>query len=171
MKPQRPKVDPIRNPTLFQKEELDETDESPNSLTVERPYSEPGLCLGTSAFTAKGWEGSFYPKGMRSADYLAFYAQHFHTVEVDSTFYGCPSVRPFNNWAHKPPMASYSPSKSHGSSRMKKRWWTATLNLESSSKRWLSSVQSLVLCSSSFRFSTAGNSRSKIIFSLCWLRS
>jgi hypothetical protein len=67
MKPQRPRVDPIRNPTLFQKEELDETDESPNSLTVERPYSEPGLCLGTSAF---------YPKGMRSADYLAFYAHY-----------------------------------------------------------------------------------------------
>src|SRR6267378_5754381 len=103
MKPQRPKVDPIRNPTLFQKEELDETDESPNSLTVERPYSEPGLCLGTSAFTAKGWEGSFYPKGMRSADYLAFYAQHFHTVEVDSTFYGCPSVRTVNNWAAQTP--------------------------------------------------------------------
>ena len=36
----------------------------------------------------------FYPKGMRSADYLTFYAEHFHTVEVDSTFYGCPSARP-----------------------------------------------------------------------------
>jgi hypothetical protein len=25
--------------------------------------------LGTSAFTAEGWEGSFYPKGMKQADY------------------------------------------------------------------------------------------------------
>ena len=40
----------------------------------------------------------FYPKRMRSADYLSFYAEHFHTVEVDSTFYGCPSARTVNNW-------------------------------------------------------------------------
>jgi hypothetical protein len=32
-----------------------------NKLNVERPYSEPGLLLGTSAFTADGWQGSFYP--------------------------------------------------------------------------------------------------------------
>jgi hypothetical protein len=51
------------------------------------------ILLGTSSFTASGWEGSFYPKGMRSADYLAFYAEHFYTVEVDSTFYACPSAR------------------------------------------------------------------------------
>jgi hypothetical protein len=37
----------------------------------------PPILLGTSSFTATGWQGSFYPKGMRSADYLAFYAEHF----------------------------------------------------------------------------------------------
>ncbi len=40
---------------------------------------------------------------MRSADYLAFCAEHFHTVEVDSTFYGCPSPRTVNNWAARTP--------------------------------------------------------------------
>jgi uncharacterized protein YecE (DUF72 family) len=58
----------------------------------------PPILLGTSSFTASGWEGVFYPKGMRSADYLSFYAEHFHTVEVDSTFYGCPTARTVNNW-------------------------------------------------------------------------
>jgi uncharacterized protein YecE (DUF72 family) len=43
--------------------------------------------VGTSAFTAAGWAGSFYPEGLRSADYLSYYAQQFDTVEVDSTFY------------------------------------------------------------------------------------
>src|ERR1700752_966358 len=57
----------------------------------------PPILLGTSSFTASGWEGAFYPKGMRSADYLAFYAEHFHPVEVDSTFYGCPTARTVNN--------------------------------------------------------------------------
>jgi uncharacterized protein YecE (DUF72 family) len=63
----------------------------------------PPILLGTSSFTASSWDGVFYPKGMRSADYLAFYAEHFHTVEVDSTFYGCPSARTVNNWGARTP--------------------------------------------------------------------
>ena len=47
--------------------------------------------LGTSSFTAAGWEGSFYPKGIKSAGRLSPYAEHFDTVEIDSTFYACPS--------------------------------------------------------------------------------
>ena len=52
MPPKRPKVGPIRNPTLFEMEKLERAGTLANSLTVERPYSEPGLLLGTSAFTA-----------------------------------------------------------------------------------------------------------------------
>ena len=47
--------------------------------------------LGTSAFTADGWEGVFYPEGLKPADYLAHYATQFGSVEVDSTFYRSPS--------------------------------------------------------------------------------
>jgi uncharacterized protein YecE (DUF72 family) len=61
------------------------------------------ILLGTSSFTATGWEGSFYPKGMRPADFLTFYAQHFHTVEVDATFYACPAARTVSNWAARTP--------------------------------------------------------------------
>jgi hypothetical protein len=35
--------------------------------------------LGTSSFTANGWNGSFYPKGMKSADYLGYYSSRFDT--------------------------------------------------------------------------------------------
>ena len=63
----------------------------------------PPILLGTSSFTASGWAGSFYPKGKRPADYLTFYAQHFPAVEVDSTFYACPSVRTVSNWAGRTP--------------------------------------------------------------------
>ena len=59
--------------------------------------------LGTSAFTAAGWEGSFYPRGLKPADRLTFYAEHFDTVEVDSTFYACPSPQTVNSWASKTP--------------------------------------------------------------------
>ena len=41
---------------------------------------------------------------MRPADYLAFYSERFHTVEVDSTFYACPTARTVENWnARTPP--------------------------------------------------------------------
>jgi uncharacterized protein YecE (DUF72 family) len=100
MKPQRPKVEPIREPTVFQLEKV--FDAAP-TLKVERPYSLPGILLGTSAFTAAGWEGSFYPRGMQSRDFLSYYATQFATVEVDSTFYGCPSARTVINWAARTP--------------------------------------------------------------------
>jgi uncharacterized protein YecE (DUF72 family) len=59
--------------------------------------------LGTSAFTAAGWEGSFYPSGMKPADYLTYYATKFDTVEVDSTYYRTPSPATVQGWARKTP--------------------------------------------------------------------
>ena len=59
--------------------------------------------IGTSAFTASGWEHSFYPEGMKTADYLSFYATKFDTVEVDSTFYRSPSKTTVQGWDTKTP--------------------------------------------------------------------
>ena len=100
MKPQRPKVEPISNPTLFPMEKLEE---AANKLRAERPFSLPGILLGTSAFTANGWQGSFYPPGMKSHDFLSYYATKFATVEVDFTFYGSPSANTVNNWSARTP--------------------------------------------------------------------
>src|SRR5271165_145435 len=61
------------------------------------------LRIGTSAFTANGWEGSFYPKGMKPADYLSFYATKFDTVELDNTFYRTPATSTVKGWAAKTP--------------------------------------------------------------------
>src|SRR5271155_5665426 len=61
------------------------------------------LHVGTSAFTAAGWEGSFYPAGMKPADYLSYYATKFDTVAVDSTFYCTPSPATVRGWNQKTP--------------------------------------------------------------------
>jgi uncharacterized protein YecE (DUF72 family) len=61
------------------------------------------ILLGTSSFTATGWQGSFYSKGLRPADYLSYYAQHFDTVEIDSTFYATPNVSVVRSWNAKTP--------------------------------------------------------------------
>jgi uncharacterized protein YecE (DUF72 family) len=61
------------------------------------------LRIGTSAFTAAGWPGSFYPKGLPERDYLSYYATRFDTVEVDSTFYRCPPLSTVQGWNAKTP--------------------------------------------------------------------
>jgi len=58
-------------------EKLEEASKLASELKIERPYSLPGILLGTSAFTANGWQGSFYLAGMKPADYLKFYGTQF----------------------------------------------------------------------------------------------
>jgi uncharacterized protein YecE (DUF72 family) len=59
--------------------------------------------LGTSAFTAAGWPGKFYPKGLPEREYLTYYATQFDTVEVDSTFYRTPALSTVKGWDAKTP--------------------------------------------------------------------
>jgi uncharacterized protein YecE (DUF72 family) len=103
MAPKRPKVEASHSPTLFPMEKLDQGAKPAGSLKVERPYSEPGIYLGTSSFTASGWEGNFYPAGMKPREFLSYYATQFSTVEVDSTFYGTPSASTVTGWYEKTP--------------------------------------------------------------------
>ncbi len=105
MASKRPTVELIRNPTLFPMEKLGEAAELADQSKTARPYClhGTGILLGTSAFTANGWEGSFYPRGMQSRDFLSYYATQFGTVEVDSTFYGCPSASTVSNWSARTP--------------------------------------------------------------------
>jgi len=63
----------------------------------------PDILLGTSAFTADGWPGTFYPAGMKPSEYLSYYATRFQTVEVDSTFYRTPSAATVRGWYAKTP--------------------------------------------------------------------
>lgn len=62
--------------------------------------------VGTCSWTDKTLieEGSFYPPQFKnSAERLSFYAQHFNTVEVDSTFYAFPAERNAHLWVERTP--------------------------------------------------------------------
>lgn len=59
--------------------------------------------VGTSAFTAAGWETAFYPEGTKPADYLPYYGTQFDTVEVDSTFYRTPAASTVRKWYQATP--------------------------------------------------------------------
>jgi uncharacterized protein YecE (DUF72 family) len=99
----RPKSDPIPQPSLFEMNKLEKAADLLGMPETGRPFHDPGLFVGTSAFTANGWPGTFYPAGMKPTDYLSFYATRFKTVEIDSTYYGPPSVSTVTTWRDKTP--------------------------------------------------------------------
>lgn len=69
------------------------------------------LRIGTAGWnypTGKGtWNGLFYPtppgKRKTGFDELAWYAEHFNTVEVNSSFYGPPRPEVSRGWARRTP--------------------------------------------------------------------
>src|SRR3990172_3830558 len=59
-----------------------------------------GTCSWTDPTMVRAW----YPQGVRTAaDRLAYYAAHFDTVEVDSSFYGLPTSAAARLWAARTP--------------------------------------------------------------------
>ena len=73
----------------------------------------PQLRIGTSGWSYPSgegtWNGVFYPatrsrrRGTATFDELRFYATHFDTVEVNSTFYGQPRPEVTRSWAERTP--------------------------------------------------------------------
>lgn len=61
------------------------------------------LRVGTSSFSSADWVGGFYPPGTKPADFLAYYATVFDTVEIDATWYAMPAKRTVGGWAAKTP--------------------------------------------------------------------
>ncbi len=61
------------------------------------------LRVGTSGWHYPHWRETFYPAGMATEDFLAFYAAHFNTVELNNSFYQLPSRENFTSWAERVP--------------------------------------------------------------------
>jgi len=60
--------------------------------------------IGTCSWTEKTLIQSreFYPRGVKTAEgRLRYYASHFDTVEIDSTYYAIPDKRNTYLWAER----------------------------------------------------------------------
>ncbi len=57
--------------------------------------------VGTSGFSFADWRGNFYPADIDKGRLLDYYVQKFDTVEINSTYYGIPQPRVFENMARK----------------------------------------------------------------------
>ena len=59
--------------------------------------------IGTSGWNYKHWRGLFYPQELPQKKWLAYYVEHFDTVEVNNTFYQLPQLSTFASWRETVP--------------------------------------------------------------------
>ena len=59
--------------------------------------------IGTSGWNYKHWLGPFYPQKFPAKNMLAFYAEHFDTVEINATHYHLPDFKSFETWRETVP--------------------------------------------------------------------
>ncbi len=59
--------------------------------------------LGTSGWAHRDWIGKLYPHDMAPAEYLAAYAEHFTTVEIEHTFFEMPTKEIVQSWYRRTP--------------------------------------------------------------------
>src|SRR5437763_17072242 len=59
--------------------------------------------IGISGWRYGGWRGSFYPKGLRQRDELAYAAGHFDTIEINGTHYSLQRPEYFAQWHDETP--------------------------------------------------------------------
>jgi uncharacterized protein YecE (DUF72 family) len=70
----------------------------------DRAESKTGrILVGTASWSDPGFVENWYPKKMRAGERLAWYAQHFELVEVNSTFYSVPEPRMVEHWCATTP--------------------------------------------------------------------
>jgi uncharacterized protein YecE (DUF72 family) len=67
------------------------------------PLSVEGAYVGTSGWSYPAWKPGFYPPEAKPAEFLAHYARHLPTVELNTTGYRLPAEGQFERWAEQTP--------------------------------------------------------------------
>jgi uncharacterized protein YecE (DUF72 family) len=61
------------------------------------------IVVGTSSWADPGFIAEWYPKGIKPAEQLPYYALRFDGVEVNSTYYAVPATATVRRWAQVTP--------------------------------------------------------------------
>jgi len=54
--------------------------------------------IGTSGWSYPHWKGPFYPADLPDSRLLDYYSRHFHSVEINNSFYHLPSEEAVTGW-------------------------------------------------------------------------
>jgi uncharacterized protein YecE (DUF72 family) len=73
------------------------------AIVAKGPPTLHRVSVGTSGWSYPSWRPGFYPAGADPATFLAFYAERFPTVELNTTGYRLPAEDQFSRWADQAP--------------------------------------------------------------------
>lgn len=59
--------------------------------------------VGTSGWGYNPWKGTFYPQNLPNREWISYYAKHFDSVEINTTFYHLPRPQQIVNWEEMVP--------------------------------------------------------------------
>lgn len=73
------------------------------------------IFIGFSGYSYKPWQGPgrFYPEGLKSSEFLRYYATRYRTVELDGVWYRLPTEQTVRSWIEQTPSAFLSAPKAH----------------------------------------------------------
>ena len=54
--------------------------------------------VGCTGWSYSGWSGTFYPRNLKSSDWLKYYSKIFDITEINSTFYKIPAQEVVKKW-------------------------------------------------------------------------
>jgi uncharacterized protein YecE (DUF72 family) len=95
--------------------------------------------IGTSGWEYPHWKRVFYPPRLQRAQWFAFYARLFDTVEINNSFYRLPSEETFAKWRDRAPDGfTYAVKMSRYATHFKR-----LLDPEEPMKRFIVRVRSL----------------------------
>ena len=83
-------------PILHQSAKGDKTMKISKTLTGK-------IHIGTSGWHYNHWVGPFYPANLTQNNYFRFYAEHFHSVEINNSFYRLPDKKTIIHWRDTSP--------------------------------------------------------------------
>ncbi len=61
------------------------------------------LYVGTSGWSYANWRGPFYPPALSQREWLAYYARHLSSVELNASFYRLPDAARIAAWCARTP--------------------------------------------------------------------
>jgi uncharacterized protein YecE (DUF72 family) len=92
-----------------------------NTKNPESHVSARSVFVGTSGWHYKHWLGTFYAARLPARQMLSFYAEHFDTVELNTTFYRLPPPNAAAEWKKMtPPNFCFAAKGSRFLTHMKK---------------------------------------------------
>ncbi|MEW6245387.1 MAG: DUF72 domain-containing protein [Nitrospirota bacterium] len=73
------------------------------------------IFIGLSGYSYKPWQGPgrFYPEGLKSSEFLRYYATRYRTVELDGVWYRLPTEQTVRSWIEQTPSTFFFAPKAH----------------------------------------------------------